>query len=220
MVAHGRVELLAHPLSQKYLQMKWNSYGKYFHLANLLFYCIFLFFLTLFAHQLMSCMQIHPPNATINVDMNINDTVESEQIDGKSMSQSLVRNSRDSYYNNNWSVPIPPPIIKEHIEVTMLMIVSGTAILIYVIGNGLKEVLQVYQQKWHYLFEPINFLSWILYMATVITVLPMFNGTVEGIHYSAASICIFFSWFNLLLLLQRFDQVDFLSLNRLIHVSN
>lgn len=54
MVAHGRVELLAHPLSQKYLQMKWNSYGKYFHLANLLFYSVFLFFVTLFAAQLMN----------------------------------------------------------------------------------------------------------------------------------------------------------------------
>lgn len=54
MVAHGRVELLAHPLSQKYLQMKWNSYGKYFHLANVLFYCIYLTFVTLFTYKLMS----------------------------------------------------------------------------------------------------------------------------------------------------------------------
>lgn len=54
MVAHGRVELLAHPLSQKYLQMKWNSYGKYFHLANLLFYCIFLTFVTVYTYLLMT----------------------------------------------------------------------------------------------------------------------------------------------------------------------
>jgi transient receptor potential cation channel subfamily A protein 1 len=53
MVAHDRVELLAHPLSQKYLQMKWNSYGKYFHLANLLLYSIFLAFVTIFAAQIM-----------------------------------------------------------------------------------------------------------------------------------------------------------------------
>lgn len=52
MVIHGRVELLAHPLSQKYLQMKWNSYGKYFHIANLLFYSIFLGFVTCFSSQL------------------------------------------------------------------------------------------------------------------------------------------------------------------------
>lgn len=53
MVSHGRVELLAHPLSQKYLQMKWNSYGKYFHLANVLLYSIFLAFVTCFSSQLM-----------------------------------------------------------------------------------------------------------------------------------------------------------------------
>lgn len=53
MVSHGRVELLAHPLSQKYLQMKWNSYGKYFHLVNVLFYSIFLAFITCFSSQLM-----------------------------------------------------------------------------------------------------------------------------------------------------------------------
>lgn len=53
MVQHGRVELLAHPLSQKYLQMKWNSYGKYFHLANLLLYSIFLIFVTIYSSQLM-----------------------------------------------------------------------------------------------------------------------------------------------------------------------
>lgn len=66
MVTHGRVELLAHPLSQKYLQMKWNSYGKYFHVAHLLFYSIFLLFVTVFASQLMhnDAMKAHP---TVNV---------------------------------------------------------------------------------------------------------------------------------------------------------
>lgn len=53
MVVHGRVELLAHPLSQKYLQMKWNSYGKYFHLAHLVLYVIYLTFVTTFSSKLM-----------------------------------------------------------------------------------------------------------------------------------------------------------------------
>lgn len=60
MVTHGRVELLAHPLSQKYLQMKWNSYGKYFHVANLLFYTIFLAFVTAFTAHLMHLEESHP----------------------------------------------------------------------------------------------------------------------------------------------------------------
>lgn len=59
MVVHGRVELLAHPLSQKYLQMKWHSYGKYFHLTNLLLYSIFLLFVTGFSTELMQLMHEH-----------------------------------------------------------------------------------------------------------------------------------------------------------------
>lgn len=54
MVEHGRVELLAHPLSQKYLEMKWNAYGKYFHLSHLLLYSIFLIFVTFFSLNLMT----------------------------------------------------------------------------------------------------------------------------------------------------------------------
>lgn len=58
MVTHGRVELLAHPLSQKYLQMKWNSYGKYFHLANLLIYSVFLLFVTVYSSLMMNDIKI------------------------------------------------------------------------------------------------------------------------------------------------------------------
>ena len=64
MVNHGRVELLAHPLSQKYLQMKWNSYGKYFHLANLLVYSVFLTFVTIFSSQMMKNIEKRPENGT------------------------------------------------------------------------------------------------------------------------------------------------------------
>lgn len=74
MVNHGRVELLAHPLSQKYLQMKWNTYGKYFHLAHLLFYTIFLVFVTLFSSQLMVHNQ-NTYNATSNALLTVDTTV-------------------------------------------------------------------------------------------------------------------------------------------------
>lgn len=66
MVAHGRVELLAHPLSQKYLQMKWNAYGKYFHVTNLLIYTVFLFFVTLYASQLMQNVDTNNVNGQMN----------------------------------------------------------------------------------------------------------------------------------------------------------
>ncbi|CAA9998410.1 unnamed protein product [Nesidiocoris tenuis] len=59
MVQHGRVELLAHPLSQKYLQMKWNSYGKYFHIAHLLLFSVFLMLVTTFPSQIMSNLPLN-----------------------------------------------------------------------------------------------------------------------------------------------------------------
>lgn len=66
MVTHGRVELLAHPLSQKYLQMKWNAYGKYFHVTNLLIYTVFLSFVTIYASQLMQ--NVDSPNPIDNAN--------------------------------------------------------------------------------------------------------------------------------------------------------
>lgn len=74
MVMHGRVELLAHPLSQKYLQMKWNSYGKYFHLANVTFYSFFLAFITCFSAQLM---QQQKNNGGVNITSNMTHAVSS-----------------------------------------------------------------------------------------------------------------------------------------------
>lgn len=65
MVSHGRVELLAHPLSQKYLQMKWNSYGKYYHVANLLIYCVFLGFVTMYSSLLMHSLIEDLPLSTV-----------------------------------------------------------------------------------------------------------------------------------------------------------
>lgn len=198
MVLHGRVELLAHPLSQKYLQMKWNSYGKYFHLANLLFYSIYLFCVTLFSQQLMYAKSVNTTQS--------NDTEERSTTYGY-MTTTLSRSLRNPTLNSSAEFPIPPPPTASYIHVSMPMLICGLGILGYVFLNGLKELLQAYQQKWHYLFEPVNLLSWLLHIAAVIMVMPMCNGCAQGIHYSAASITIFVSWFNLLLLLRRFDQI-------------
>jgi transient receptor potential cation channel subfamily A member 1 len=88
------------------------------------------------------------------------------------------------------------------------MMISGVAIIIYVLLNSLREILQIYQQRYHYLLEPVNFVSWLLYIAAVIMVSPIFfNGKECDMLFSAASLTVFLSWFNLLLYLQRFDQV-------------
>lgn len=86
---------------------------------------------------------------------------------------------------------------------------SAVAIIIYVFVSTLREFVQIYQQKSQYMFDANNFISWMLYVSAVIMVSPVFNGGwISDSHFSATSITVFLSWFNLLLFLQRFDQVS------------
>ncbi|XP_037070283.1 transient receptor potential cation channel subfamily A member 1-like [Pollicipes pollicipes] len=53
MVRHGRIELLMHPLTQKYLEMKWQAYGRFCHLLSLLLYAAFVILVTVHGMNLM-----------------------------------------------------------------------------------------------------------------------------------------------------------------------
>lgn len=98
---------------------------------------------------------------------------------------------------------------KEYISKNTVIIVSAIGIIAYIILNSIREAVQIYQQKIHYILEVVNIISWILHISALMMVLPVFsaNNEVTTIHYSAASITVFLSWFKLLLFLQRFDQV-------------
>jgi hypothetical protein len=76
-------------------------------------------------------------------------------------------------------------------------------IITYIALNSLREVLQLYQQRWHYLLDPINLVSWLLYISSIIMIVPVFVDQLSGLQLSCASITVFLSWFNLLLYLQR-----------------
>lgn len=98
--------------------------------------------------------------------------------------------------------------IDKRINISYAMMGSCIAIVIYIILSMFREFVQIYQQKWQYLFEPNNFISWMLYISAAIMVSPVFNGGwIVDAHFSATSVTVFLSWFNLLLFLQRFDQV-------------
>jgi transient receptor potential cation channel subfamily A member 1 len=99
-------------------------------------------------------------------------------------------------------------IVNGHLDVNSIMMISGLSILVYILLSAIREVIQLYQQHWQYLLEPSNLVSWLLYISAIIMVSPMLcNQELNHVHFSAASITVFLSWFNLLLFLQRFDQV-------------
>lgn len=127
------------------------------------------------------------------------------QFDIKLYSQALPLKGSHSYYNN-WNVR--QTFVDGPIKVNTMMLVASIAIIIYIVLSTFREFLQIYQQQWQYLFEKINFISWLLYISAAIMVSPVFNGgQITDLHFSATAVTVFLSWFNLLLFLQRFDQV-------------
>lgn len=108
-----------------------------------------------------------------------------------------------------------PPTLNQ-IEVTNCMIVSAIVISIYAILSSVREIIQIYQQKLNYLLDPSHCVSWLLYISSLIMVIPVLNkGNITDVHFSAASVTVFLSWFNLLLFLQRFDQVGTIQVTHL-----
>lgn len=97
----------------------------------------------------------------------------------------------------------------ETLQRSTALVFCAVAIVVYIVLNSLRELIQVYQQRIHYILEIVNLISWILYISSLIMVSPILTpgGYVTTMHYSAASIAVFLSWFRLLLFLQRFDQV-------------
>ncbi|RWS08098.1 transient receptor potential cation channel subfamily A member 1-like protein, partial [Dinothrombium tinctorium] len=75
MVVYGKEELLCHPLTIKYLESKWDSYGLYFHLINLSIYIIFLIALTansiLLIDSLPLCAQVKNQTATNCIESSV-----------------------------------------------------------------------------------------------------------------------------------------------------
>ncbi|XP_072930871.1 transient receptor potential cation channel subfamily A member 1-like [Epargyreus clarus] len=185
MVAHGRVELLAHPLSQKYLQMKWNSYGKYFHLTNLLLYSVFLLFVTMYSYLLMTITKVKTGNDVPYSVLNLsNDDVKAFDVLNGTMTHST-----------------------EEFHKIVAMYTSSITILVYNSMCLIREAYNLRQQKWHYFFDPSNLVAWTLYVCSTLMVLPSVIDANYDIQLSSAAITVFLSWFELLLLLQRFDQV-------------
>lgn len=87
------------------------------------------------------------------------------------------------------------------------MYMSAMGIVTYIGLNSIRELFQIYQQKFLYFMDPINLVSWVLYTSASVMVFPIFGGTMAPLQFSSAALTVFLSWLNLLLLLQRFDQV-------------
>lgn len=88
-----------HPLTQKFLEMKWQAYGKYIHLSNLLVYLVFLFLVTTFAVGILgndtflltnTTRRLQEDNATIRGHENYSSEVRGPSLYGLNERDELI----------------------------------------------------------------------------------------------------------------------------------
>ncbi|GBP94322.1 Transient receptor potential cation channel subfamily A member 1 [Eumeta japonica] len=79
----------------------------------------------------------------------------------------------------------------ENFDKIVTLYTSMVAILIYIAICAVREVINVKEQKWHYLIDPANFVSLALYISSAVMVLPSLDGQIHDIQFTASSITVF-----------------------------
>lgn len=183
MIEFNRVDLLAHPVSQKYLQMKWNAYGRFCYVANLSFYLIFLLCITSYSWIMMNNIQTKNETTTLP-------------------SSGFEKNVTTYTSNLNVNEQF------EFINRTAGVIASAICLTSYLMLYLILEIYQIYQRQLSYFYEKENVTCWILYISTFLMLLPVFfvDGKITNVHYSASSIAVFLSWFYFLMHLRHFSK--------------
>uniref|UniRef100_UPI00358ED4B9 transient receptor potential cation channel subfamily A member 1 n=1 Tax=Myxine glutinosa TaxID=7769 RepID=UPI00358ED4B9 len=165
MVRANRGDLLAHPVCQHYLSMKWLGYGLKIHSFNLLMYMVMLI-----PHTYLIAFSL-PPQRTQNATLT-NATQLSEK--GEPFGGTL-----DKFL--------------------LLMIFTLSCVSL------VKESIQLIHQKKKYFMDPSNLIEWILYVSTILFVIPTFSNFSSEFTWNFGAISIFLGWFNLLLYIRRFE---------------
>ncbi|KAF2368431.1 Ankyrin repeat-containing domain [Trinorchestia longiramus] len=185
MVNSGRVELLMHPLTQKFLQMKWHAYGMYVNMIYLLIYITFLTSVTVFAASILGGKsQVH-----LIESINLMDSRDPNSTDGPTQDGVTTRVRIKSEFGTSG-----------YLLAVLIAFFSSCGLV--------KEMFHVHYQKMEYFTDGTNFIEWILYASSVCMVLPVFLGTEwRAQQYNSAAIAVFTAWFTLLLYFQRFDRI-------------
>ncbi|CAG7721205.1 unnamed protein product [Allacma fusca] len=212
MVKYGRVNLLSHDLSKKYLDMKWNAYGKYFQFLNLFLYLIYLSLLTIVATSYYNKDRgffirwkwlNFPPNKTIGGNIS---AVENENnfFNGFHYNDAEYEDGKRKYGHTDtaWKTLIKIEEIVTYATIINLLVEVGS-----IIRHGLKHCQDVATWVW-LLMNITSFLT-----SGVYTFIFVFGYTEESIPIPIAlfnpgmAITSFMAWFYLFLIMERFDSV-------------
>ncbi|XP_041462791.1 transient receptor potential cation channel subfamily A member 1 homolog [Lytechinus variegatus] len=181
MISSTRVELLDHPLVTTFLEHKWRSFGRYIFYAGFLIYITFLAMLT-------GYIVVIPPDYYVR---SVNHSVDPDAITWFGNGEQL------------WIEDVPSAVI-------LLFDVFGpTAIMILSIMNILRELGQMFVQRFSYFRDGGNIMELFLYIFAIIFSVPfshidyVANGRIKK-HWQwpIGAAAGFLGWINLLLFIR------------------
>uniref|UniRef100_A0A8C2L570 Transient receptor potential cation channel, subfamily A, member 1a n=1 Tax=Cyprinus carpio TaxID=7962 RepID=A0A8C2L570_CYPCA len=94
------------------------------------------------------------------------------------------------------------PTLQSYIITACMFLVL--AMNMYAVG---KEILQIIQQRVHYLRDLSNYMDWGAAICSLVFVVPLLLNVKSSWHWQAGALAALASWLNLLLYLQRFERI-------------
>ncbi|ROT68231.1 putative transient receptor potential cation channel subfamily A member 1-like isoform X2 [Penaeus vannamei] len=178
MVKYKRLNLLSHPVSITLVKHKWMSYGRVVYYSALLFYLVFLTFLT---GYILTAR---------------NWTWVASQLNSSKVDSVMLREIREKDSCED---------IENDVDMNRsIFVLSGKwVILIMAVINIMREMFQFYQARLNYLGLE-NLLEWCCYVTAVLVVWDFTDCAVrQDWQWQVGAASLFLGWMNLLLFIRK-----------------
>ena len=151
MVKYGRRELLQHPLTAELLKHKWSTFGRILYYLNFFSYIFYVAVYSTFIVKERERLRFVVSTTTGDFIIDENEYGEEEEY----------------YVETNQQVPAN--IFKRP---TAFSLVFSYIVLANAIFHILKEIIQLFVKRLEYLTDITNLLEWVIYVTTVIFMIP------------------------------------------------
>ncbi|XP_077979943.1 uncharacterized protein LOC144435234 [Glandiceps talaboti] len=178
MVRQGREDLLKHDVCKTLLEIKWRRFACPLFVLDFFCYIMYLTCLTTYA-------MTGPHMLRIKLDEH-----------GCAMKLDAPPKNASEYYDEGHYIGN---------RETGWHLTLEIYILIFIVANILREMVEMYKLKLHYILEISNYVDWGMYISTFIFILP-FSEKPCAAQWKAGAIAVFLSWINLILYFRRIDM--------------
>nr|XP_039270319.1 transient receptor potential cation channel subfamily A member 1-like isoform X1 [Styela clava] len=102
--------------------------------------------------------------------------------------------------SGNYTSRLDSPVQFTKVQLAMMVILTLLSL-----GQIIKEIVQMCQQRLKYFLDMTNLFEWVLYVSSILYVFPFYSGYPLHWQFEFGAIAVYLAWFNLLLFFQRFD---------------